>query len=101
MPHRIASKFGYYSLSGFAGSALVQLAVIWPQTWIAVGAIGAIALLYFAFLLICIKGVLQGKRWAGVAMPSKAPPSYCCLLSEASGHVYKSFSQAVRCRFEQ
>ena len=23
-------------------------------------------LLYFAFLLVCIKGVLQGKRWAGV-----------------------------------
>ena len=38
----------------------MQLAVIWPQTWLAV------ALLYFAFLLICIKGGLQGNRWAGV-----------------------------------
>ena len=66
MSHRLASKFGYYSLSGFAGSALVQLAVIWPQTWIAVGAIAVLALVYFAFLLVCIKGVLQGKRWAGV-----------------------------------
>ena len=66
MSHRLASKFGYYSLSGFAGSALVQLAVIWPQTRIAVAALGLLAVLYFAFLLICIKGVLQGKRWAGV-----------------------------------
>ena len=66
MSHRIASKFGYYSLSGFAGSALVQLAVIWPQTWIAVAALGVLALLYIALLLVCIKGVLQGKRWAGV-----------------------------------
>ena len=66
MSHRLASKFGYYSLSGFAGSALVQLTVIWPQTWIAVGALCVLALLYFAFLLICIQGVLQGKRWAGV-----------------------------------
>ena len=66
MSHRLASKFGYYSLSGFVGSALVQLAVIWPQTWIAVVALGAIALLYFAFLIICIQGVLRGARWAGV-----------------------------------
>ena len=66
MSHRLASKFGYYSLSGFAGSALVQLAIIWPQTWIAVAAVGVLALLYFAFLLINIKGVLQGRRWAGV-----------------------------------
>ena len=66
MSHRLASKFGYYSLSGFAGSALVQLAVIWPQTWIAVGALGVLTLIYFVFLFVCIKGVLQGKRWAGV-----------------------------------
>ena len=66
MTHRIASKFGYYSLSGFAGSALVQLVVIWPQTWIAVAALGVLALLYFGFLLISIKGVLRGARWAGV-----------------------------------
>ena len=66
MTHRLASKFGYYSLSGFAGSALVQLAVIWPQTWIAVAALGVLALLYFAFLLVSIKGVLRGARWAGV-----------------------------------
>mgnify|MGYP001793119744 FL=1 len=66
MSHRLASKFGYYSLSGFAGSALVQLAVIWPQTWIAVGALGVLTVIYFVFLLVCIKGVLQGKRWAGV-----------------------------------
>ncbi|MFK8184799.1 MAG: hypothetical protein AB8B99_15615 [Phormidesmis sp.] len=66
MSHRLASKFGYYSLSSFAGSALVQLAVIWPQTWIAVGALGLLALVYFAFLLICIYGVLKGTRWAGV-----------------------------------
>ena len=66
MSHRIASKFGYYSLSGFAGSALVQLAVIWPQTWLVVGALGVLALLYFVFLLVCIKGVLKGARWAGV-----------------------------------
>ena len=66
MSHRIASKFGYYSLSGFAGSALVQLAVIWTQTWIAEAALGLLAVLNFAFLLVCMKGVLQGKRWAGV-----------------------------------
>jgi hypothetical protein len=66
MSHRIVSKFGYYSLAGFAGSALVQLAVIWPQTWIAVVALCVIALLYFAFLIVCIKGVLKGARWAGV-----------------------------------
>ena len=66
MSHRIVSKFGYYSLAGFAGSTLVQLAVIWPQTWIAVGALGALALLYFIFLLTCIRGVLKGARWAGV-----------------------------------
>ena len=66
MSHRLASKFSYYSLSGFAGSALVQLAVIWPQTWLAVGALGVLALLYFAFLLVCIQGVLRGARWAGV-----------------------------------
>ena len=66
MNHRIASKFGYYSLSGFAGSALVQLALIWPQTWIAVGALGVLALLYFVFLITCMKGVLRGARWAGV-----------------------------------
>ena len=66
MSHRLASKFGYYSLSGFAGSALVQLAVIWPQTWLAVAALGVLALLYFAFLLICIQGVLRGARWAGI-----------------------------------
>ena len=66
MSHRFAAKFGYYSLSGFAGSVLVQLAVIWPQTWIAVAALGVLALLYFAFLLVCIKGVLKGERWAGV-----------------------------------
>ena len=66
MSHRLASKFGYYSLSGFVGSALVQLAVIWPQTWLAVAALGLLAVLYFCFLLICIRGVLQGKRWAGV-----------------------------------
>jgi len=66
MSHRIVSKFGYYSLAGFAGSALVQLAVIWPQTWIAVGALGVLALLYFVFLLVCIQGVLRGARWAGV-----------------------------------
>ena len=66
MSHRLASKFGYYSLSGFSGSALVQLAVIWPQTWIAVAALGVLALLYFAFLVMCIQGVLKGARWAGV-----------------------------------
>ena len=66
MSHRIASKFGYYSISGFAGSALVQLAVIWPPTWIAVGALVVLAALYFAFLLVCIRGVLKGARWAGV-----------------------------------
>jgi hypothetical protein len=66
MSHRLASKFGYYSLAGFAGSALVQLAVLWPQTWIAVAALGLLALLYFVFLLICIQGVLKGARWAGV-----------------------------------
>ena len=66
MSHRFASKFGYNALSGFAGSALVQLAIIWPQTWIAVGALGVLALLYFAFLLVSIKGVLKGARWAGV-----------------------------------
>ena len=66
MSHRLLSKFSYYSLSGFAGSTLVQLAVIWPQTWLAVAALGLLALLYFAFLLICIRGVLKGARWAGV-----------------------------------
>ena len=66
MSHRIVSKFGYYSLAGFAGSALVQLAVLWPQTWIAVVALGVLALLYFVFLLVCIQGVLRGARWAGV-----------------------------------
>ena len=66
MSHRLISKFGYYSLSGFAGSALVQLAVIWPQTWIAVVALGVLSLIYFAFLVICIQGVLRGARWAGV-----------------------------------
>ena len=66
MSHRLASKFGYYSLAGFVGSALVQLTVIWPQTWIAVAALGVLALLYFAFLIVCIQGVLKGKRWAGV-----------------------------------
>ena len=44
----------------------MQLAVIWPQTWIAVAALGVLALLYFAFLIVCIQGVLKGKRWAGV-----------------------------------
>ena len=96
MSHRLASKFGYYSLSGFAGSALVQLAVIWPQTWIAVAALGVLALLYFAFLLVCIKGVLQGSAgpecstsicWA--SMPSKAPQLCCCLSSEGYGRVWK------------
>jgi hypothetical protein len=66
MSHRLASKFGYYALSGFAGSALVQLAVIWPQTWLAVAALGVLSILYFAFLIICIQGVLKGARWAGV-----------------------------------
>ena len=66
MSHHLASKFAYYSLSGFAGSVLVQLAVIWPQTWLAVAALGVLALLYFAFLLVCIQGVLRGARWAGV-----------------------------------
>lgn len=66
MSHRIASKFGYYVLGGFTGSALVQLAKIYPQTWFAVGALGLLALLYFLFLAICIQGVLRGARWAGV-----------------------------------
>jgi hypothetical protein len=66
MSHRIISKFGYYSLAGFAGSALIQLAILWPPTWIAVGALGLITLLYCVFLVICIQGVLRGARWAGV-----------------------------------
>lgn len=66
MTHRVASKFAYFSLAGFAGSALVQMACIWPQTWIAVVALGVLALLYFVFLIVCIRGVLRGARWAGV-----------------------------------
>lgn len=64
MNHRPVAKFGYYSLFGLAGSALVQIANVWPQTWLAVGGLALIVLLYFMLLLISLCGVLRGARWA-------------------------------------